>query len=788
MKLNFWKSDSNHSVEPPADSVYVGENIYQRLSKIILLAGIGVLPLLFLPWTTGPLEMNKQIFLILFSGSALVLWLVGVVTSGYLQWRRSEFIKPIGAVAVATLLASTFSLSRFKSLFGISNSLADSLSVILALSVVALLIINNFDDKGKRVQTVLLGALALAFIYGVLQMIGVHLFRFSIAKTSVFNTIGSQNSLGVLAAISLPFLHKFKVNLPFVKNYLAHIVLALAVFILIVLNWWVLWTIAIVGMFSLVGLESLSSKGFKMSKSIVPLIIIVLGFFLMAVKFELPYFKSKLPAEIVPSYSLSWKISSAVLRDKLILGYGPENFSLAFDRYGSPALSNSVFSNAKFYDATSEFFNSLIHGGIVLAVAFLFFFGLIVWQIFKFYKNNSALTDDSSIGVVATMMTLMAAFFLYPFNITLMFVLYLVVSLVALSLWGDNKENLSIERSPFLSLVSSLSFIGGLVLVLISIYFGLLYYLADVKYAKALSESDNQKSATILAEAVKWNDNDDRYYRSLSQVALTLLSAEVTKQNDPQRAGRIQNYISSSVNFAQKATEVAPHESLNWTNLGSVYRKLLAVVDNVDKLAEDAFLKAAQLRPGDSSSYYQIGTMYLAKGDLLLQVARANPKNASQINALAIESYKKAEEALKKAVEISNNYGLAIYNLGIVYDREGKVTDAIKQLEKLAPANPRQPGLMFELGLLYYRAGRKDDALNQLQRALVLAPDYSNARWYSALIYEERSDINSAIAHLEKILSVEVNKDNQIVADKLKDLKSGKKAIPPVKVLDNQPL
>ena len=90
--------------------------------------------------------------------------------------------------------------------------------------------------------------------------------------------------------------------------------------------------------------------------------------------------------------------------------------------------------------------------------------------------------------------------------------------------------------------------------------------------------------------------------------------------------------------------------------------------------------------------------------------------------------------------------------------------------------------------MLYYRAGHKEDAFNQLQRAVVLAPDYADARWYLALIEEERGNLDTAIEQLERILSIAVNKDNPIVMTKLDELRSGKKSIPPKKVLDQEPL
>ena len=69
-----------------------------------------------------------------------------------------------------------------------------------------------------------------------------------------------------------------------------------------------------------------------------------------------------------------------------------------------------------------------------------------------------------------------------------------------------------------------------------------------------------------------------------------------------------------------------------------------------------------------------------------------------------------------------------------------------------------------------------------------MSPDFANARWYLGLIYEERQDISNAIDQMQKILSTDANKDNQVVLTKLDELKNGKKTIPPKKVIDQKPL
>jgi len=259
-------------------------------------------------------------------------------------------------------------------------------------------------------------------------------------------------------------------------------------------------------------------------------------------------------------------------------------------------------------------------------------------------------------------------------------------------------------------------------------------------------------------------------------------------KGDNEKNNRVQNYLSSAVALAQRATQVAPNESSNWTNLGQVYQNLLRLIDGADALAESAYLKASELRPGDPAFHNRIGNMYLFKAELLIQLAASNSASANQFIQQSDAALMKAEDAFKKAIELSNNFGLAIYNLGSVYERQGKLNEAIKQLETLAPFNSEQPGLAFELGILYYRANQKNKAFEQLQKAVVLFPDYANARWYLASIYEERKQIDQAIAQLERILSVEINKDSEVVVQKLKELKAGKVSIPPARVLDREPL
>ena len=789
----------------------IQDTVYKKTARWILLTGIALMPLFFLPWTSGVLELNKQILLIIVSGASLVFWLLDVVMSGKLSWRFNPLDKGIVALAGAVALSAVFSMDKLKSVFGSASSLSDSLFVVIGLTIMYLLVVNSFDDRGEKIRNFFLVSLTVAVVYGLLQMFGIYplqvfkylnisILQFTSSKS--FNTLGSINVLGMVAAIALPMLYRTKVSL-FRYFDIGKLGSVAALAVLVIINWWVLWVVAITGMVAVVMLESLVSadreNSFKMSKFLFPMTVMVLGIFLIIINLNLVFIKNNLPIEIAPSYKLSGKIVLETLKKNLVFGYGPENFSLAFDKHGAGELRNSTLSGVKFFDSTSHLLNVAVHSGLVGLAGLGFLLGLLGWFLFKavktiltsVYSPAAAAVSSENIGVTSATIAAVIAMFFYPFNLVLIFILYLLLALLVLATWGDRKAVYNIEEKRSLSLVSSLGFIGGLILTLVGLYFISLNYVADLKYAKAISQTKTEDALNYAVEAINWKGNDDRFYRLASQLNLVLLSQELNIQpakDDSQKSNRVQNYLSSAVALAQRAAQVAPNEANNWSNLGQVYQNLMLLVDGTDTLAEGAYLKAAELRPGDPSFHNRIGSVYLMKADLLRQLGVSRSTSAQQFNQQANGALLKAESAFKQAIEISNNFGLAIYNLGSVYDRQGKLGEAIKQIEILAPFNSDKPGLAFELGLLYYRANQKDKAFEQLQRAVVLFPEYANARWYLALIHEERKEVDQAIAQLERILSLEVNKDNQTVVKKLEELKAGNIKIPPGKVLDQKPL
>ncbi|MEK7600566.1 MAG: tetratricopeptide repeat protein [Patescibacteria group bacterium] len=772
------------------------EGIYRTIAKWAVLVFAFLLPLFVLPVTSAMIEANKFVFLIVVASVALIAWFLGIVVSGTLRVRVSPILTILAAFIGAGILATALSVSPEKSLFGNGIVFAGSLTSIIALSAIACVALHVFDDRGRVLAKTLGAGTLLALVIGLLQLLEIYILGVDAFGSRAFNTVGSVNALGMLAAFSLPLFAKLRLPLPRLKKAnvaLVGVVVSLA--ILVILNWWVFWVVTIAGMIGLIIWDSVASlrmgeRKFRMAHFLLPMTVIVLGVFLLIVHFSVPTVRNALPVEVAPSFGLSWDVMIKTFGKNLISGFGQENFLLAFDRFGAQRLAQTTLGDIRFLSGTSEAMTMVVEQGAVGILALgtmLWMFGLALVRMARRVQS-----DEAVHGAVFSMaVAMLVGFFLFSFEGTLMGVFFLLLALVALAAAADHEELIHIEERPAWSLAASLGFITVLISVLTGGYFVASAYTGDVQFAKALRVTDNAQASESMARALAWAPDTDRYLRAIAQRQVAIIGTEINApagSQDAERQARIQTAVNNAIGAARRATEADSSDSLNWFTLATTYQQLLGVLENADGLAEDAYKKTADLRPGDPTFSNQLGTMYLAKADLSRQLARNAGANASRFNAEAEASLIKAEEHFKKAIEMSSNFGQAIYNLGAVYDRQGKVKDAIRELERIVPANANNANMLFELGLLYYRDDRKTDAVAAFERAVLISPDFSNARWYLALILEEQKKLPEAIEQVQRILSLEANKDNETIQEKLVQLEQGLATIGPDGALDEKPL
>ena len=232
----------------------------QRIIRWLILVGTFLIPLWFLPFTADILEFNKQVMLIIIAGIGLVLFLIEMIRSGKLRIVASSFYWPLGVFIIAGIASVIFSVNRFASVFGYGNDRVFSLLSWIAFAVLFFLAINVFENHWKLLRTVLVGSVAISLVFGALQVLGVHLFSGKIFGASSFNTVGSLNALGLLGAIMIPlFLTHSDLSVSW-QNMVARVLryagLLSTFFLLVVLNWSVLWVITFVTVLAYIAFSS----------------------------------------------------------------------------------------------------------------------------------------------------------------------------------------------------------------------------------------------------------------------------------------------------------------------------------------------------------------------------------------------------------------------------------------------------------------------------------------------------------------------------------------------------
>ncbi|MFQ5441334.1 MAG: tetratricopeptide repeat protein [Thermodesulfobacteriota bacterium] len=92
------------------------------------------------------------------------------------------------------------------------------------------------------------------------------------------------------------------------------------------------------------------------------------------------------------------------------------------------------------------------------------------------------------------------------------------------------------------------------------------------------------------------------------------------------------------------------------------------------------------------------------------------------------------------------------YRLGVVYYKDGRIAEALKELNIAVDMHPKEPSYHVALGLAYLARGFNNEAKKHLGDAIKLKPEFSEARVNLAAVYLKEGDWDGAIAECMKAL------------------------------------
>ncbi len=320
-----------------------------------------------------------------------------------------------------------------------------------------------------------------------------------------------------------------------------------------------------------------------------------------------------------------------------------------------------------------------------------------------------------------------------------------------------------------------------LVLVMIAgisvLWLGGQRFVADVTFSKGVEAFRTTKPIDevirLLEQARRLNPYVDMYTRNLSQAHLIKAAQIIQQEPTEEEAAMAQQEIKNALDIGLAASSTNPLNVDNFANLAVIYQSIASFTRGADEFAVATYREALNREPNNPVFIGEIGKLYLLRADAYRSQLDAEDQAVREDASLQIETNLQAAEAtLKRAVEVKPDYLPARYYLGIVYERQNKLKEAIGELANVLQLNQDDVGVAFELSILLYRDNQKELSLNVMEEVVRRDTSNVNALWYLAAMYEEAGRIDEAIVLVEDLAGR--FPDNQTVQQRLAGLRAEK--------------
>lgn len=162
--------------------------------------------------------------------------------------------------------------------------------------------------------------------------------------------------------------------------------------------------------------------------------------------------------------------------------------------------------------------------------------------------------------------------------------------------------------------------------------------------------------------------------------------------------------------------------------------------------AASALEKAASLSPGDKEIWYPLARIY--EGLKEYQKAVEAYRTVASLEGETPRGLEAREKMRSVAIRLHFDSGRRLLEKG-VYE------EALKEIQAVLEISPEDPVALFNLGVLYDRLNRQEEAEPPLRKAIELAPDYVQAHLQLGLVLEKMRKFEEARGMYQKVLEIQ---------------------------------
>lgn len=674
-------------------------NVYLAGFLIVALLPILISGYIFFPADWGKTILFRSIIAILL---LLFVWqfIYKRDTVNIPKVKKNKVFWALIALFLIYLLATIFSQDIYFSLWGSPYRSGGAITFFayIIFAVLAFFILKK-EDWQKFWDISIIAGILVSFV-AIIQYYGLLKNIFVSAEGRPLSTLGNPILLGVylllLSFITVSFALKEKIRW---KKIFYIVSLTLFLYIILTTGSRAAYLGVLAGAIYLILFFPKRDKVVKNIK-IATLVLLMVGalvVYYVNTTNEFPKFlqDNKIFQNIQPRLSLelvledprfsAWQITFEVIKSKPILGYGPENFAIGFDKFYDPSLPYISKQWGGWWDrAHNTSLETATTAGIPALLIYLGLFVFTFWQLQKSKPKSSEDDYDKKTILIHGLQASLIGYFvanLFSFDSFSSYLIFFSVIAYSLHLTYNLPQE---ETEQNFKEKKGLKIFFVFILCPLLIWFLWQYNLkplqinAKINKANSLAESSKCEQSFAKMDEV-FSTNSFLYaYSRMKDVDNVKACAAVNPEKNL-------DYVNRSIPLMKDALKIRPNYARLWMFLGS-FTTIKANAEQDPKLKQqliqDAqlyFTEAFKLAPKHQENLTEQAKLYLVTGNF--ELMNQNTKKCIEIDSSLGECY-----WIKALSEIyMNQPGLAKDSIQEAYKRSFE-TYSVSALHQLANA------------------------------------------------------------------------------------------------------
>ncbi len=514
--------------------------------------------------------------------------------------------------------------------------------------------------------------------------------------------------------------------------------------------------------------EGLVEMGGDTHSLITPLIVLVISLFFIiggTLGGALANWLHINELSVSPSWQSTFSVARNVYSSSPVFGSGPGTFGVDWLKYRDASLNSTVFWNTNFSSGIGFVPTSFVTTGLLGVLAWVLLLGLFVafgLRMLIMRTPTDAFTRYIAIlSFVSALYLFTITIFGLPnaFIIALAFVFVGIFASTMRFAESGRQWGVMFSRKPKIGFM----IVFALTLLLLGAVFAAYtlteHYIATAELASASNSASNgdlDSADKAIQSSISFAPSASAYQMAagianarLSQIAASTTMSTTTAQQ------AFQSALSSGINSALTATNIAPNDYQNWIMLGNLYADAVPLgVSGAYNNAKTAYEKAVALNPTNPQIHYILAQLNMANKDI-----------------------KSAQDDLKAAITLKQDYTDAIFLLSQLEVQDGNVKDALSSALAAAYFTPNNPSILFQVGILYAATNDLSNAAVALEAAVNANPQFANARYFLAAVYAKQHNMKDAVTQMQAIADMSAE-NAKAVAPQIQALNAGTNPFP----------